>query len=291
MVVVLSTWESSRCGGGRVAVRLVRANYWCTYQQHCADAGTRVTGGRTSGIVECWGRTRAGNPRGRPSQGTAGSIPRTGGHQPKDWQALFFDRKRLNDLTKLLEADVSEFVWEFYSGLGAWYSCTYLCTPGFFSLILLRFGLVFLRFWKLFSVQTDSNTRGRTTPTGALQCQCVGQALQGSALPLLARFPCPLVREFGGNLQRHLACIQKVVFSLSCTSLSFLGFPMEGCPLFEGRLSDGSLRRWRPISVRFSAPMQGGSLSAFPSLWSFVRRNSHSLWLRMLRYVSVFAPS
>ena len=134
----------------------------------------------------------------------------------------------------------------------------------FFSLLLLRFGLVFLRFWKLsFSVQTDSNTRGRTTPTGALQCHCVGQALQGSALPLLARLPCPLVREFGGNLQRHLAC----------------------------RLSDGSLRRWRPISERFSAPMQGGSLSAFPSLWSFVRRSSHSLWLRMMRYVSVFAPS
>ena len=40
-----------------------------------------------------------------------------------------------------------------------------------------------------------------------------------------------------------------------------------------------------------SAPMQSGSLSAFPSLWSFVRRSSHSLWLRMLRYVSVFAPS
>ena len=61
-------------------------------------------------LRECRGRTRAGNPRGRPSQGTAGSIPRTGGHQPKDWQALFFNKKRLNDLTKLLEADVSEVV-------------------------------------------------------------------------------------------------------------------------------------------------------------------------------------
>ena len=28
-------------------------------------------------------------PAGRPSRGTAGSNPRTGGHQPKDWQALF----------------------------------------------------------------------------------------------------------------------------------------------------------------------------------------------------------
>ena len=38
-----------------------------------------------------------------------------------------------------------------------------------------------------------------------------------------------------------------------------------------------------------SAPMQGGSLSAFPSLWSFVRRSSHSLWLRVLRHVSCLA--
>ena len=46
-------------------------------------------------------RERA-TPRGRPSQGTAGSIPRTGGHQPKDWQALFFNKERPNDLSKLL---------------------------------------------------------------------------------------------------------------------------------------------------------------------------------------------
>ena len=71
------------------------------------------------------------------------------------------------------------------------------------------------RFWWLsFSAQTDNNTRGRTTSTGALQYHCVGQALLGSALPLLARFPCLLVREFDGNLQRHLARVQKVVCSL-----------------------------------------------------------------------------
>ena len=29
-------------------------SYWWTYQRHCGNAGTRVTGGRTSGIVECW---------------------------------------------------------------------------------------------------------------------------------------------------------------------------------------------------------------------------------------------
>ena len=239
VVVVLSTWESSRRGGGRVAARLESTSYWCTYQRHCGNAGTQVTGGRTSGIVECWGRTRAGNPGGRPSQGTAGSIPRTGGHRPKDWQALFFNKKRLNDSCVRVRMGVP--FW-----FGGLVFLHLLMHSWLFSLILLRFGLVFLRFLKLsFSVQSDSNTRGRTTPTGALQCHYVGQALQGSALPLLARFPCPLVREFGGNLQRHLACIQKVVSSLSCTSLSFLGFPMEGCPLFEGRLSDESLRRWR----------------------------------------------
>ena len=47
---------------------------------------------RTSGIAGMPGPlARAGNPRGRPSEGTAGSIPRTGGHQPKDWQAIFFN--------------------------------------------------------------------------------------------------------------------------------------------------------------------------------------------------------
>ena len=54
MVVVLSTWESSRGGCGRVAVRLESTSHWCTYQRHCGNAGTSVTGGRTSGIVECW---------------------------------------------------------------------------------------------------------------------------------------------------------------------------------------------------------------------------------------------
>ena len=86
---------------------------WATSSLVCVPAALR----------ECRGRTRAGKPpratgaareratpRGRPSQGTAGSIPRTGGHQPKDWQALFFNKKRLNDFTKLLEADVSEVV-------------------------------------------------------------------------------------------------------------------------------------------------------------------------------------
>ena len=54
VVVVLSMWESSRRGGGRVAVRLESTSYWCTYHRYCGNAGTRVTGVRTSGIVKCW---------------------------------------------------------------------------------------------------------------------------------------------------------------------------------------------------------------------------------------------
>ena len=41
MVVVLSTWESSRRGGGRVAVRLERTSYWWTYQRRCVNAGPK----------------------------------------------------------------------------------------------------------------------------------------------------------------------------------------------------------------------------------------------------------
>ena len=45
-------------------------------------------------LRECWAHgphKRRATPRGRPSQGTAGSNPRTGGHQPKDWEALPFN--------------------------------------------------------------------------------------------------------------------------------------------------------------------------------------------------------
>ena len=196
-----------------------------------------------------WSSHKAGTPRGRPSQGTAGSIPTTGGHQPKDWQALFFNKKRLNDLTKLLEADVSEVVYGVPSWFGGLVFLRLFLYSWFRPLLLLRFGLVIRPFFGSFP------SRSRLTATREVvqlpQELFSITTLQGSALPLLARIPCLLVREFGGNLQRHLARVQKVVFSLSCTSLSFLGFPMEGCILIGGRLSDGSLRRWRPNSVRF----------------------------------------
>ena len=53
-----------------------------------------VTGARTSGVAGMpgpWSSHKAGTPRGRPSRGTAGTNPKTGGHQPKDWQALPFN--------------------------------------------------------------------------------------------------------------------------------------------------------------------------------------------------------
>ena len=114
--------------------------YWCTYQQHCVSAGSGVTGARTSGIAGI--RTRAGNPPRATVPRNGGLLPETGGHQPKDWQALFFNKKRLNDFTKLLEADVSEVV----CGVLFWFGSLvflrfFLCSWCF--LLLLCFCLVF----------------------------------------------------------------------------------------------------------------------------------------------------
>ena len=89
MVVVLSTWESSRRGGGRVAVRLEGTSYWCTYQRRCGNAGTRVTGGRTSGIVECWApRYWCTYQRCCVNAGPKGSTQERApplGNQPENW--------------------------------------------------------------------------------------------------------------------------------------------------------------------------------------------------------------
>ena len=75
MVVVLSTWESSRRGGGRVAVRLESTSHWCTYQRHCGNAGTRITGVRTSGVVGTRGprvRRKSGHLRWATNRRTGG---------------------------------------------------------------------------------------------------------------------------------------------------------------------------------------------------------------------------
>ena len=92
-----------------------------------------------------------------PSQETAGSNPRTGGHQPKDWQAIFFNRKRFDGLSKLLLADVSEVVCGVLFWFGGLAFLRLFMYSWFLSLLPPRFRLVFQRFWWLsFSVQTDS---------------------------------------------------------------------------------------------------------------------------------------
>ena len=53
MVVVLSTWESSRRGGDRVAVRLELTPRG--RQSRGYDSSAQLTGARTSGIVEMLG--------------------------------------------------------------------------------------------------------------------------------------------------------------------------------------------------------------------------------------------
>ena len=96
--------------------------YWCTYQQHCGNAGPGVTGARTSGIVGMPGPHESGQP-------PAGDRPK--GHQPKDWQAYFLTRSGPTTCPNCLRLVCPSSYGEFYSGLGAWYSCTYLRTPGF----------------------------------------------------------------------------------------------------------------------------------------------------------------
>ena len=223
--------------------------YWCTYQQHCGNAGPGVTGARTSGIAGMPGPHESGQPpagdrpkeRRAPSLGLEGTNPRTG-------RPYFLTRSGPTTCPNCLRLVCPSSYGEFYSGLGAWYSCTYLRTPGFFLLFSFVSASSFC--------VLETSLLGRLTATREV-VQLPQELLSITALGRYFRFATvgapsvPLVREFGGNLQRHLACVQKVVFSLSCTTLSFLRFPMEGCPLFEGRLSDESLRRWRPISVRF----------------------------------------
>ena len=56
--------------GARGTVADGPSRYWCTYKRRCGNAGPKVL-------------TQGGHARGRPSQGTVGSNPGTGGHQPK----------------------------------------------------------------------------------------------------------------------------------------------------------------------------------------------------------------
>ena len=96
----------------------MRTSYWCTYQRHCADAGTRVTGGRTSGIVECWDprywcsyqrlcvnagpkcwKQERAPPAGRPTRRLAGAVPKNG-HQVWEHHSYFLTRQVPSSLSR-----------------------------------------------------------------------------------------------------------------------------------------------------------------------------------------------
>ena len=86
--------------------------------------GHVVTGVRTSGVA---GMPGPWSPRtdGQPPRAT---VPRNGGHQPKDWQALLFNTVGDHEFFLAFGKCVSEVVtWKFYFGLGAWYACN--CAP------------------------------------------------------------------------------------------------------------------------------------------------------------------
>ena len=72
---------------------------WCTYQQHCGNAGSGVIGARTSGIAGMPGPHESG-------QSPAGDRPKERRAPTQDWRAptqrlagAFLNKKRLNDLT------------------------------------------------------------------------------------------------------------------------------------------------------------------------------------------------
>ena len=164
--------------GARGTMAVGPRRCWCTYRRRCGNAGTAVSTRRRAHPAgdrpEEW---RA------PTQGLEGTNPRTGRRH------FFLTRSGSTVCPNCSWLTCPRSYVEFYSGLGAWFSCAYLCTPGFFLFFSLASASSFGVFWWLsFSVQTDSNTRGRTTSTGALQYHCVGQSLQGSALPLSAHF-------------------------------------------------------------------------------------------------------
>ena len=164
-----------------------------------------------------------------PSLGLEGTNPRTG-------RRYFLNKKRLNDLTKLLEDDVSEVVWRvpFWFG-GLVFLCLFIYS-WFLSLLLLRFGLVggfqhsrgfplgpgWQRHERSYNFHRSSSVSLRWAGVSRFRFATVGAP---SSVPF---------GTGGGNLQRHLARVQKVVFSLSCTSISFLGISDGRLPLDRG---------------------------------------------------------
>ena len=202
-------------------VRVVRwRRHWCTYQRRCSLAGDRPIG-------------------------TAGSIPRTGGHQPKDWQALFFCKKRLNDLTKLLEDDVGEFflVWGLVFLRPFMYSW-------FLSLLLLHFGLVFQRFGGFPSWSRLTATR---EVVQLHRSSSLSLRWAGTSRFRFATVGAPSV-PFGTGVRRESSKASgsrpRKLFSPFRVPATPSWIPDGRLHLDRGRCLTG-LRRWRPISVRF----------------------------------------
>ena len=94
VVLVLSTWESSRRGGGRVAVRLESTSCWWTYQRHCGMLGPEILVDVPAALCERWAQrfdTRAGTSAGRPTRRLAGAVPKNG-HQVRYPRSYFLTR-------------------------------------------------------------------------------------------------------------------------------------------------------------------------------------------------------
>ena len=128
-----------------------------------------VTGVRTSGVAcRVPGlHAQTGNPCGRPSRGTAGTNPKTGGHQPKVWQALLFNTVGDHEFFLAFGKCVSEvvrgsfiLVWV-YVGIGH-------RVPVVLSCSTLRFSFRSLFFWRCASYVLATVSFARFGPPRAI---------------------------------------------------------------------------------------------------------------------------
>ena len=143
---------------------------WATSSLVCVPAALREC--RVPGL-----HAQTGTPRGRPSRGTAGTNPKTGGHQPKDWQALPFNTVGDHEFFLAFGICVSEIVrgsfilvWG-YVGIGR-------RVPIVLSCYSLRFSLHSLFFLALCQLRSCSRQfcSIRTARSNFRSCfsQCVG---------------------------------------------------------------------------------------------------------------------
>ena len=226
----------------------MRTSYWCTHQRHCADAGTGVTGGRTSGIVECWDprywcsyqrRCVNAGPKGSKQERAPprrATNPKTGGRRPEE--------RSSSQVTPQL----------------------FFNTAGAFKPVSLE----------LYTVL--AHVVRRLGLTSIARCP---RSWLLSPYHVLTPSPFPsLVARLFGCLALGIPHSSEVANRLGPLPL-FLWLPwiwMIFIPYFHRR---GGRARTVPrrCTVAHFRPLE------------FVRRSSHSLWLRVLRHVSVFAPS